>query len=288
MFNGIDQLLRRHSAIPYVAIVASLIVITLVDYYTGTEFSSFTLYLVPIGIACWYTTRHFAVVAVLVSAISWLMCEQLSGREYTSLLAPYWNALLRLVTFAIVANLITTVRRSMSALKAIAMRDGLTQLNNARAFRSKYDYVRALAARRHSPLSIAVIDLDGFKQVNDSKGHAIGDEVLRAFAHVLSDSSRTADVVARMGGDEFMVILVDAGESAARAYEARVRKTLQDSGLAQDHGIEFSMGIMTFDAPPVDVSKAIGSADALMYKAKYEGKARTVFRHVSATELQNG
>ena len=285
MFTGLDHLLRRHSAVPYLAIFATLVVITLVDYFTGTEFSSFTLYLVPIGIACWYTTRHLSVVVVLLSTLCWLMCEQLSGREYTSLLAPYWNALLRLATFAIVANLIITVRRSMSALSAIAMRDGLTQLNNARAFRSKYDVVRALAVRRQCPLSIAVIDLDGFKHVNDSKGHAVGDDVLRAFAHVLGDASRTADVVARMGGDEFMVVLVDAGDAAARAYDARVRKAFDASGLAQTHGIGFSMGVLTFDAPPAEVSKAIGAADALMYKAKYDGKARTTFRHVSANEV---
>ena len=271
MFTGLDHLLRRHSAVPYLAIFATLVVITLVDYFTGTEFSSFTLYLVPIGIACWYTTRHLSVVVVLLSTLCWLMCEQLSGREYTSLLAPYWNALLRLATFAIVANLIITVRRSMSALSAIAMRDGLTQLNNARAFRSKYDVVRALAVRRQCPLSIAVIDLDGFKHVNDSKGHAVGDDVLRAFAHVLGDASRTADVVARMGGDEFaMTVSGEQAVNQALAFAWAVLELLKAPVILNERKIYISASIGIASGLPASCSSTelFRRADIAMYHSK--------------------
>lgn len=280
MFVHIDHVLRRHSSLPYVAMVGSLVFVALGDYLTGTEFSSFTFYLLPIGFAAWYTNRLTTMAMVLAATFFWLICEQLTGRDYLSVLAPYWNAVLRLATFSVVAHLMLTVRHSMDALIAITMRDGLTQLNNARAFRCKYDVLRASAMRNHSPLAIAVIDLDRFKGVNDLHGHAKGDEVLRSFAHVLSDASRSSDVVARMGGDEFMVLLADADEAAARAYDARVRKAFEVSQLARDYGIDFSMGVVAFDVPPQNVSLATHEADVLMYTAKEAGKAQSTFKQV--------
>ncbi len=280
MFAAIDQIMKRHASLPYVSMLVLLVCITALDYFTGAEYSSFTFYLLPIAIAAWYTNKNITTAMVLISAVCWLVCQQLTGKEYQSLLAPYWNVMLRLITFALVANLILTVRNSLDALTAIAMRDGLTQLNNARAFRSKYDIVRALAVRRRSPLAVAVIDLDGFKQVNDSKGHAVGDDVLRKFAWLLNDASRSSDIVARMGGDEFMVILADASEASARAYDARVRKAFDASGLKEAYGIDFSMGVVSYAVPPQDIARATQAADALMYTAKHDGKAHTAFEHV--------
>lgn len=282
MFVVFDHFLRQRGWYPHALMWALLALIGTGDYLTGPEYSTFTLYLLPIGVAAWYTGRRSTIGMVLACTLVWFAAQQLTGKPPAHPFAPYWNAALRLFGFAWFAYLWRTVARALQTMTAMAMRDELTRLNNARAFEAKYDWLRGMAARRRSPLAIAMLDLDGFKHVNDSFGHSVGNEVLVRFGQVLSDAARSTDVVARLGGDEFAVLLADAGDTAARSFETRVRKLFVESGLPARYGVDFSMGAVVFDAAPEKMSHAMSPADALMYAAKQEGKARTRFEHVAA------
>lgn len=286
MYRRIERLLRIHPLMPHAAMWISLFLVTLADYFKGAGYSSFTFYLLPIGIAVWYTTKPLMALMVVLSSVLWLYCQMHSGFVYPGAFALYWNATLRLLTFSVFAYLMYALRTTLEAMTAMAMRDGLTQLSNGRAFLGKYQMVQAMAARRRSALAMAVIDLDGFKAVNGTHGHLEGDKVLRSFAQVLKDVSRTSDMICRPGGDEFMVILTDASETAVQAYDARLRKAFAEAGLKDNYGVDFSMGVVVFATPPQELAKASAVADALMYEAKQNGRSQTVFRFFADEKAQ--
>lgn len=112
------------------------------------------------------------------------------------------------------------------AVNQQATRDGLTGLYNRRYFDETLADHLAAAIRYERELSLVLFDLDGFKQINDSRGHPAGDEVLRQFAGILQSSARRADIVCRYGGDEFAVILPETGREEAHTFVARIIRSL--------------------------------------------------------------
>jgi diguanylate cyclase (GGDEF)-like protein len=170
---------------------------------------------------------------------------------------------------ASLADLAAMVDQELSLL-SLTMIDELTQLANRRGFTECARYVLALC-RRHAETAVLVsIDLDGFKHINDTFGHAAGDEVLKQFATLLLKNFRTADVIARLGGDEFSVLLGGTGESQAVAALARLRAAVAAApALAQHAALSFSYGLTVVDpAVAPDLEQLLESADRRMYDAK--------------------
>lgn len=158
-----------------------------------------------------------------------------------------------------------------------AFLDPLTLLPNRSAFWDAFE--RSLAQRAGAPLSVAVIDLDSFKAINDTFGHATGDEVLRIVARVLSNSLRGRDFLARWGGEEFCIFLPHTGARAAakvlNGALQRIRQTTIVAESGQRFGVTFSAGIATVGAG-VGGGDAIAQADRLLYTAKSSGRNRVV------------
>ena len=157
----------------------------------------------------------------------------------------------------------------------MAMRDSLTSLNNTRAFNVEYQTLKKRQPKKDQTLAIGIIDLDVFKSVNDTYGHSKGDDVLVEFAQVLKESVRMNDVVARMGGDEFVVILQDTNSQGIEEYAKRLRNQFLLSGLKQRYGVDFSMGIRIYTELPENLDEATRQADQLMYQSKARGKSQT-------------
>ena len=128
-------------------------------------------------------------------------------------------------------------------------------------------------ARRYAhPFSVAYLDLDDFKLVNDRLGHLAGDAVLRSVARALSGVMRASDVVARLGGDEFVVLLPEASAAPARLATEKLRGALADVVPAHGWRMTASIGVATFLVPPESVDELLGAVDGLMYRAKQGGK----------------
>ena len=159
----------------------------------------------------------------------------------------------------------------------LATHDALTELYNRRHFIEMADKEIARAIRHERPLSLCIIDVDLFKPVNDRYGHISGDEVLRQIALLLRRHARTDDLAARIGGEEFALMLPECDAEAARVFAERLREAVAEAvftpgGEAQQ--ITVSIGIAEL-APGRDVRPALrAAADTALYRAKSEGRNR--------------
>jgi two-component system cell cycle response regulator len=169
----------------------------------------------------------------------------------------------------------------MSALyqdaQRLATTDTLTNLLNRRALLDVLERERGRADRHAYPLSLLLLDVDHFKVVNDTLGHAAGDAVLQGVARVLMTVARRSDCVARWGGEEFVIALVQTGEVGARIAGERIRRAVAESTHAVPSGppvrVTASVGVAS-GAAPWKVEALVASADAAMYAAKARGRNR--------------
>ena len=171
----------------------------------------------------------------------------------------------------------TALARALEQLSEIATRDDLTGLPNRRAMGELLLTETARHARLKAPLSLALLDIDHFKQINDRLGHAAGDEVLRGFARRLEAELRGADVLARWGGEEFLLLL--PGTDAAQALQAveRLREGLRlqpFDGIEPGMQVSFSAGV-GLCLGQGDIDSAIERADRALYRAKAAGRDRS-------------
>lgn len=157
-----------------------------------------------------------------------------------------------------------------------AMEDQLTGLANRRRVDSELPQHLAQSRERRNPLSLAALDLDHFKQVNDRHGHGVGDEVLRALGGILMDNTRSSDLLARMGGEEFIVLFVGTPLDVAREICERLRQAVQlhDWGrIAPGLAVTISVGLCDA-ADSHDVKALLERADTSLYDAKRAGRNR--------------
>ncbi|TAD88547.1 MAG: diguanylate cyclase [Alphaproteobacteria bacterium] len=178
---------------------------------------------------------------------------------------------------ALLGHVAAALARQVQLLSLIA-RDPLTGLLNPVAFRRDLQQLTALAARTGRPLSLAMIDIDHFKAVNDTYGHPVGDRVLRRLAHHISGSLRRSDVAGRLGGEEFAVILPSTPPSAARHAIDDLRRSFTALVEANHHGdepvtISFSGGIAGWDGTE-SLDQLLARADRALYAAKHAGRNR--------------
>ena len=165
------------------------------------------------------------------------------------------------------------LRDRAAELDSISRTDHLTGLHNRRHAQEHLQSVLAAAKRHHLPLSLLLLDVDHFKQVNDTRGHAGGDDVLFEVAQVLSREVRTEDVVARWGGEEFVVIASHADVEAAQHLAERLRLAVE-----QSCGVTISIG----GASVVGAGDLLPVADRNLYAAKDAGRNRCVVTEVPA------
>lgn len=173
-------------------------------------------------------------------------------------------------------NLVRELRRANQRSQALANRDDLTGLANRRYFFERLESALAHASRHGRPLSLLMADLDHFKQVNDRFGHAGGDTVLRAFGRLLSEDGRAGDLPARIGGEEFALMLPDTDAKQARHVAERIRQRLAElRPLGPEHQFTVSIGLALSqgDQQP---DALLRRADRALYAAKDGGRNRVV------------
>lgn len=250
----------------------SLLTIAVIDFQSGVELRTFPLYYAPIALAAWHFGRGGALAAAGLASAGWYVSNQLAGLQYTHPFFWVSNTLVQGSSFAIVGWLVATVRQSQLRERELARIDSLTGLLNSRALYDDGSRMLELCRRTRRPITLAYIDLDYFKTVNDRDGHAAGDRLLQAVAQALRSATRAADLPARMGGDEFAVLFPELGPEQVEPAIARLRQTLTEALANMANGVTASVGAVTFLAPPSDLEPMVQAADALMYRAKQQGR----------------
>lgn len=201
-------------------------------------------------------------------------------------IAPQAEEIMRLFS-SVIANflereqLVAELRTANTKLMAYALTDPLTGLPNRRALYEELDRLRGRALREGGSVLVGVVDLDGFKGINDTYGHASGDEALKTMAELCRQTWRQSDVVARVGGEEFAVLCHVQTTAQAVEMAERMRQRIAQARVAAENGTVFgltaSFGVALARAPGAGAADTLfRCADELLYRAKMEGKNRVV------------
>jgi diguanylate cyclase (GGDEF)-like protein len=168
------------------------------------------------------------------------------------------------------------VNRVIWRLSDAAVTDELTGLLNRRGFHELFETELERARRSGQPLSLIVGDLDHFKALNDRFGHAAGDRALEQLALILDTAKRRIDAAARIGGEEFAVILPDSDHHAAYILAERMRREVRETFMYEPYELTISLGVATFPLHGGDVESLVAQADDALYAAKALGRDRSV------------
>jgi diguanylate cyclase (GGDEF)-like protein len=260
------------------ALSGGLIVVTgVLDFATGYEMNMSAFYLVPIFLLAWIGGTWGGISGALAAAAARTLVDLLGGRTWSSVLYPVWNTAMRLILFSVVALLIATIRAFVDNQRALARIDHLTGAANKRSFEERLEAEMERSRRYQRPFTLAYLDIDNFKSVNDTFGHAVGDRLLQTMATVMGTHVRTSDTVARLGGDEFGLLLPEADEEAARSAITKIQSQFASEMEAHEWPVTISVGSLTCYADGQDVDQLIMKADRLMYAAKLRGKNNAEF-----------
>ncbi len=162
-------------------------------------------------------------------------------------------------------------------LRDQAITDPLTTVLNRRGWNETAGRVMAQARRHRLPLALLLIDLDHFKLINDRRGHEAGDAALRFFGQLLRQQQRASDIVARVGGEEFYVLMPMADENAARGFDQRLRAIVGARAAGElGHALDFSAGLCCLEATDERLEQLESRADKALYQAKSAGRGRLV------------
>lgn len=267
------------------AVICGIAIIAALDFVSGVEVRVYPLYYAPISLAAWHFGPSGAVLAALASALWWLAANQLAGLEFSHPGIWVANTCVQGASFAVVGLLVARLRSGLAREQALGRQDPLCGLPNSRAFFEECARLLDLCRRNARPITLAYLDLDNFKQVNDDLGHAAGDDLLRAFADQIRASVRSSDVPARLGGDEFALLLPEMDDDNARLALHRLHAALHQRLAAAHPGVSVSIGAATFVVIPDHVEAMVQKADSLMYAAKRGGKNQLRLEVVGAPSL---
>jgi diguanylate cyclase len=178
------------------------------------------------------------------------------------------------------ADYILEVIKIYQRLKNEAAKDYLTGLNNVRQFDDRFNNISQTAIRKGEELSLLFIDIDFFKKINDTYGHNAGDTILKSLAPIFINTCRTYDVVSRMGGEEFSVILLDCSESKAVKIAEKLRGNVEENDfyISDNEAIKItiSIGIASYPKLTNQIDNLLENADTALYRAKNSGRNKVV------------
>lgn len=268
MKDFFDKQKNIHSMILTSALV---FVVAVSDYHSGAEMEFGLFYLIPVLLAA-TINRTFGLIICFSSASLSLFTDLIIGRSHSNYFYSLWDFVSHVTIFSLVALLRSNLIETNLKEQKLARTDSLTGAINSRAF---YELAKTEIHRstryKHS-LTIAYIDIDNFKTVNDTLGHIVGDRLLASVATVIKNRLRNTDSVARLGGDEFAILLPETAQEVAQTVISDIKNNLINELQKNSWGVTFSIGVLTcIDMPPT-AEEMIQEVDTLMYDVKNNGK----------------
>ncbi|HUJ19762.1 MAG TPA: GGDEF domain-containing protein [Nitrospirota bacterium] len=249
-----------------------------IDYGTGPDLSIFIFYLIPVFLSTWFVGISAGVLLSVVSAAAWSLADVLSRRTPSDVAIPYGNLIVQILFFLIVVYTLSALKASLEQEKQLARSDYLTGAVNSRYFTELAAAEISRSRRYYHPFTVVYMDVDNFKAVNDRFGHSIGDALLQQTVRTIRGQIRATDTIARVGGDEFILLLPETGIRTAITVLEKIRASLFDVMQERSWPVTFSFGMAAFDDPPESVDTMIKLADDLMYEGKNNGKNSIRYR----------
>lgn len=269
--------LSRTQAWKLVVVGGTAVVIA--DHLSGSHVWFGPAYLIVVGIAAWCLGWKEAVGIGFAAMAATLTVNGLTLYPYAEA-ANAWNLAMRVVAVLIAIAMLHTIRVMYTREWRLSRSDPLTGALNRKAF---YELTTARTHSRSWSL-LVYADLDGFKKLNDSFGHAAGDECLVRFVRQVTGVIRSEDLLARLGGDEFAIYLDVKDAAAARIVAVRLHAAMNSVEIASGGKVRCSVGALVLKPGPRSIDREIRSADELMYEAKCRGSSLVVGTAVSEEE----
>ncbi len=273
--------LEALEALPSTAVLVGCLLLALalggLDYLSGPRLHFFVFYVIPIFIAAWRCGVLPACVLSLLGVALWFLANDVQDMSHSEPLEVIWNTAVRLGVFLGTARTVTFFRAALEREQFIARSDALTGVVNRRSFEEVLSAEVERARRYQRPFTLAYVDVDNFKNLNDTLGHAAGDDLLRVAAQAMRLTIRRIDTVARLGGDEFAILLPEMDQEAARSFLPILHRRLTTAAAGIHAPASFSIGAVTVHGLVPDTREVLSLADRAMYAAKRAGK--NTFQH---------
>lgn len=253
--------------------VACTALLATVDYYSdiyfGADYSLALFYLLPVAFVAWFAGRKAAMAMAMVCALTKIAIQVFSPEALPLLI---WKNGTAFAFFLVVGTILAKMRKMLDHERALTRIDHLTGALSRRAFLNITTTEIFRMRRDAHPFTIAYIDLDKFKEVNDAHGHSTGDFLLQTVVTTISANLRQTDVVSRLGGDEFAILFTSCNDKAAYVAIDKIREQLDASMKQHKLAVTFSIGVLTCAVAPKTADEIITLADNLMYEVKRSGK----------------
>jgi diguanylate cyclase (GGDEF)-like protein len=249
-----------------------------VNIATGFEISVSLLYLIPISIAAWFYGLWCGIFLSFFCSAIWFAADYFSGYQHRNLYIGIWNHIMWAGLFAMFSYSLFMLKKSLDATRLQSRTDPVTGVANQKYFMEISGTEAYKASRYNHPLSLAYLDVDGFKEVNDKFGHTVGDALIVLIANTIKENIRASDLVARLGGDEFAILFPVTGGEQIKVVVSNVRDKLNAAVQAGKYGVTFSIGVVTFTDHDYTIDDVIRKADDLMYSVKNSGKNMIRYR----------
>jgi diguanylate cyclase (GGDEF)-like protein len=265
--------IKRNTFWSLLLVSLEVAIITYLDYgFAGTYYSLDVLYCLPVVQAARIgairamrrsDTQTSTVIGV-VSAVAWSVAEAAIIWPGYPLSAVAMNIFTRSVTFTVLGRVVTRLWKE----REYSRKDTLTNLANRLEFIERFEAEQLRSERSGSPYSLLFIDIDQFKLLNDKHGHHVGDEALKDVAGILRGNSRNVDTVARIGGDEFVLLFPDTDEYVCGILINRIKSVSEKKFKEESWPISLSIGRTTATGREKSVEEAMHEADENMYLMK--------------------
>lgn len=245
-----------------------------IDSITG-DFSLTLFYLLPIFIGAWFVNKWAGFMMGLLSGLAIFVSSEMPPIfTYDPLALRYWNSSMEVLFLIIMNSMFSRLKRDFETEKSLAREDSLTGALNRHSFLELAEYEIKESSRYQRVLSVAYIDLDNFKAINDSMGHHVGDHLLVKVVQVLIQNLRSTDVVARLGGDEFCILFPETASEVATMMLEKLQDLLLATMAANSWPVTFSIGAITYKSLPSSADAMLREVDKRMYAVKLGGKNR--------------
>lgn len=255
-----------------------VVLIGFIDYLVSPDIASI-FFLIPVALASWFVSEKFGIVISIICTVVWFFINYFKGAAPLTNYLPYWNACIRLAFYLTINYLIGELHHARQRESKLARTDEITGVANRKLFIELANMELKKSRRYGHPFTITYIDLDNFKNINDYGGYKVGDHVLQVIAQTIKNTVRETDIVARIGGDEFIIFLPGLAYEPAQIVIHRVRDFLLETMDKNLWPVTFSIGAITYINCPESVDEIIEKSDYLMYCIKNKG--RNIIEHIT-------